>query len=275
MTTPEGETRESVALEELEFIARSQHRIQLLSELSLEARSRRELHDVTEISQPTLGRILGDFERREWVSNNHNGTYRLTPLGALIAGSVDDLLDAIDVATELSGLADQLPLDRFDFDLSHLSNARITTPSADEPLAHMRRFDELAENATSVDMFSNVLLCSPANGAASADKELLGHVDELIVTDSALKTETDEAELRAWLSNRIAHGDFDLYRLDGDAEFLIGIFDETVGIVPIDDTGMPSGLIESETEQVRTWIVERFEEYRRVATRLGPDDVLS
>lgn len=275
MTTPEGETRGSVALEELEFIARSQHRIRLLSELSLEDRSRRELHDATEISQPTLGRILGDYERREWVSNNHDGTYALTPLGALIAGSVNDLLDAIDVATELSGLADQLPLARFGFDLSHLSTARITTPSAEDPLSHMRRFDELAETADRVSMFTNVLLCSPGNSTASADRELLENVDEIVVTGSGLDTDTDDGALRAWLAGRIEDDDLAIYRYDGAAEYLLGTFDDRVGIVPIDDVGMPTGVIESNAEPVHSWVAERFGNFRRSGTRIGPDDLVA
>jgi DNA-binding HxlR family transcriptional regulator len=78
------------SLEELVFLARSRHRVALLGALSREERTRRELEESTDISQPTLSRILSDFERRHWVTNKHNGAYTLTPLGSLLASAVED-----------------------------------------------------------------------------------------------------------------------------------------------------------------------------------------
>jgi hypothetical protein len=119
-------------------------------------------------------------------------------------------------------------------------------------------------------MFSNVLSCAPTHETSDADRELLTHVDDLIVTKDAVAA-LDDSELNGWLSERIADGELSLYRHDGSALFLFGIFDETVGIVPIDDAGMPCGLIEAETAPIRTWAKKTFEDYRRAATRLTPE----
>lgn len=273
MAFDEEETAPEPPVEELVFLARSPHRIQLLTQLSREERTRRELRDATGISQPTLGRILGDFEQRQWISNNHDGTYALTPLGAMLADAVDDLLGVLDAIDQLAGLAEHLPLERLEFDLSHLSTSTITTPSSADPLAHMRRFDELAAHASTVEMFSNVLSCTPAHEPSDGDKEFLAQVDELVVTDEALRTDLDDPDLRAWLYGRIEDGDLSLYSYDGTADFLFGIFDESVGIVPIDDTKMPCGLIETEADAIRTWASDTFEEYRRRAIQLTPDSL--
>jgi predicted transcriptional regulator len=258
-------------IEELAFLARSPYRIQLLTQLSREERTRRDLREATGISQPTLGRILGDFERRGWISNNHNGAFNLTPLGELLADEVSDVLDAIETIDRLTDLAAHLPFERLDFDLNHLADSTITTPTSADPLAHMRRFDELADRATTVKMFSNVLSCTPAHGPSDADKEFLADVDELVVTEEALRTDLDDSDLREWIYRRIEDGDLSLYRYEGSADFLFGIFDESVGIVPIDDTGMPCGLIEAKADPIRTWARDTFEEYRRTATQLTPD----
>lgn len=261
------------AVDDLVFLARSRHRIQLLTQLSREERTRRNLHDATGISQPTLGRILGDFEDRRWVSNNHNGAYSLTPLGVLLSEDVGDVLAILDTIQQIDDLAEHLPLEELPFDLRHFSTARITTPSPSDPLAHMRRFDELAVHAATVWAFSNVLSCAPAHESSDADREFLAHVDELIVTQDGLATGFDDPELERWLRDRIATGDLSLYRHEQAAVLLFGVFDETVGIVPIDDAGVPCGLIETETDPIRTWGEETFEAYRRGAERITPEAV--
>lgn len=265
------ETAPSPPVEELVFLCRSHHRLQLLTQLSREEQTRRDLQDATDISQPTLGRILSDFEQRRWISNHHNGAYSLTPLGELLADAVENLLGVLDTTDQLADVAEHLPFERLEFDLSHLATSSITTPFAGDPLAHMRRFDELAADATTVKMFSNVLSCAPSHESSDTDREFLTHVDELVVTNDALTTDLDDSELRAWLSRRINDDLLSLYRYDEPAIFLLGIFDDTVGIVSIDEDGMPCGLVEVTGDPVRTWAENTFDEYRRVGSQVTPD----
>lgn len=269
--TDDDSTVPDRAVEELAFLARSRHRIQLLGQLSVEERTRRDLRDATGISKPTMGRILGDFEERRWIANNHDGTYKLTPQGVLVADGLDDLLGVLDTVGRLADVAGQLPLERMAFDPRHLSSATIVTPSSADPLAHMRRFDELAAHATRVEMFSNVLSCTPAHEPSDADRELLAQVDELIVTADALRSDLEDPGLSEWLQGRVEDGDLTLHQYDGSADYLYGMFDDTVGIVPIDDGGMPSALIETEADPIRSWARDTFEAHRRTATELAPD----
>lgn len=258
------------SIEELVFLARSRHRIRLITELSDEERSRRELHEATGISQPTLGRILGDFEDRRWIQNHHNGAYALTPLGSLVAGTIDDALHTLDTVTSLTDVAEDVPWDRLDFEPAHLRSATITSPSPAEPLAHMRRFDELAARASTVEVFSNVLTCAPANEPGEADQEFLAHVDELVVTADALAADLDP-ELAGWLRDRLEAGDLSLYRRDEPADVLLGVFDDAVGLVPIDDAGMPSALIEAEADPIRSWVRDTLAVYRDTGTPVSPE----
>lgn len=271
MATRTEDTVPDSAVDELAFLARSHHRIDLLTKLSRDEQTRRSLHDATGISQPTLGRILGDFEQRQWISNNHNGAYELTPLGALLADTVEDLLGVLDTIDHLTELTDHLPWNRFTFDRYYLSTARITKPTPSDPLAHMRRVDELAAHASTVTLFSNVLACAPSSEAATHHFDFLEDLDEIIVTEEALDTDLGDSALQRWLTTRIDRGKITVYRYDGPADFILGIFDETVGIVPIDDTGMPCGLIESRADPIRTWARNTIEDYRGMATRLTPD----
>lgn len=272
MTINTEESNPDSPIEELVFLCRSHHRIQLLTQLSREEQTRRELQDTTDISQPTLGRILGDFEQREWVSNNHNGAFNLTPLGELLADEVSDVLDAIETIDQLADLAEHLPFEQLDFDLDNLTDSTITTPTSSAPLAHMRRFDELAARATTVKMVSNVISCAPTHDSSDTDHEFLTHVDELIVTEDAI-TDLDGSELSEWLCRQIDDEELSLYRYDEPVRFLFGLFDETVGFVPIDSGGMPCGLIEAETTPIRTWGNNTFAEYRRTAMKLTPESL--
>lgn len=262
------------ALEELVFLARSRHRMALLRALSTDERTRRELETSTGISQPTLGRILGDFEERQWVSNEHTGAYTLTPLGALLASVVEDLVTVLNSSSRLAVLAEDLPLDRLGFDLRHLASARVTTPTESDPMAHLRRFDELAAGAANVQVISNVLSCAPGTESAAADREFLTDVDELVVTADALQAGGDEPSLRRWIGDRLDAGELDLYSTDDSVPFLLGVFDETVGLVPIDDAGMPVGLLETSTPAVLEWSREWFDELRKGASGLTPDEVV-
>lgn len=271
MTTGNGEIVMEPHLEEFVFLARSHHRVQLLRELSREEQTRRELRTETGISQPTLGRILGDFEQRQWVSNQHNGAYALTPLGTQLADAVEDVLDVLGTIDQLTDIEDQLPWDRLGFEPHELSDAIITTPSSTEPLAHMRRFDELAAKATTVKVISNVVSCAPSHESTNADRKFLSYIDELVVTDQVIATGLNDPELAGWLRKRIEAEDLSLYSYDEEAAFLLGTFDDIVGIVPIDDAGMPCGLIEGTSEPIRAWGRDTFEEYRRSATRVPPD----
>lgn len=259
-------------LEELVFVARSRHRVALLRALAREERTRRDLEASTGISQPTLSRILRDFEERHWVSNQHNGAYTLTPLGSLLAFSVEDLLAVLASSNQLAVLADALPLDRLGFDLRHLASSSVTTPSEADPLAHMRRFDELVENAETVQVFTNVLACAPRQGSGEVHTQFLVDIDELVVTAAAVTSAMDDSVLRRWLEHRIDTGKLALYRYDGSTEFLLGCFDESVGIVPVDEDGMPAGLIETSATPIREWGRQRFEELKHEATQLTADD---
>lgn len=272
MARATGQTGSNDPVEELLFLARSRHRVELLGLLSSGERTRRDLEESTDMSQPTLGRILGDFERRHWVSNGHDGAYSLTPIGSLLAGAIEELLTVLDSSRQLAELADTLPLDRIGFDLRHLSTATVTTPSESDPLAHMRRFDERARNAGTVAVFSNVLACSPASGGADGQAEFLADIDDLVVTEEACVDGLDDPTLRALVRDQVAAGELTLYRYGGSAPFLLGCFDDIVGIVPVDDAGIPTGLIETDAPPIREWAEARFEELQENAALVTPDE---
>ena len=100
--------------------------------------TRSELHDETDISQPTLGRILGSFQDRHWLER-HGATYSLTLRGQLIATQFADLLDVFETVQELPAIANFDPLLELGFETDWLARVNVTT-SADpaDSYAHIR-----------------------------------------------------------------------------------------------------------------------------------------
>lgn len=265
--TKEPQTPES-ALEELVFLARSRHRIALIRQLSGEAQRRQELESATGIPQPTLGRILNDFEARHWVSNEYNGEYLLTPVGSMLRSELEDLMTVLTSSHRLTTIADSLPLDQLGFDLRHLATARVFEPSESDPLAHMRRFDKLAASGDNVQVFSNVLACAPGADVAEAHLEFLDNLDTIIVTADGIENGLDDPEFRQWVRDRIESDELEVHRYDGPSPYLLGQFDDTVGLVPVDNSGVPSGLIETENPAIREWARQRLTDLQEEATEV-------
>ncbi len=141
-------------LEEIEFLALSPNRVEVLRLLAAEPRTRRELAAATDASQATIGRILQDFEERSWIERT-NGEYVATPTGTLVADGFTDLLDIFEVESKLRDVVEYLPADALDFDLRHLADATITTPSQTRPNAPVQRVLDLLRDAEEVRVFSH------------------------------------------------------------------------------------------------------------------------
>lgn len=133
-------------LDDVEFLARSPHRVRVLECLQYEARTRAELHDETAISQPPLGRVLGGLQQRNWVEKQDQ-EYSLSALGQVLAEEFEDLLEIVENIQELSDVVGFLPLERVDFDLRLLGDATISKPKPNDVLVHIRRAEELLSEA--------------------------------------------------------------------------------------------------------------------------------
>jgi predicted transcriptional regulator len=119
----------STPLDDVEFLARSSHRVEVLQTLATGPRPRPVLHDETGIPQPTLGRILGGFEDRNWVERRGQ-EYALTELGALIVAEFENLLDTVATVNRVGAVLVDLPTEELDFDVRAFADATVTTPEA-------------------------------------------------------------------------------------------------------------------------------------------------
>lgn len=258
-------------LEDVAYLARSAHRVTALRRLAEGPMTRQELHAATDISQPTLGRLLEGFEERDWVACDRTDgrVYELTAFGHLVAEELDDLLTVVGTMQRFRAVADDLPLDRMDFDLRRFATADITVPSPTDATAHMRREDELIATADDVRF-----LCSSSFGPgikAYRDRIVGSDISfEAVITGDALDAAMADQESAGWVRDLATADNVTLYRYDGPLDLIVGIIDRTVSLVPLDDSGLPNAFIETDDPAIREWAVAELGDYRDRAEPVTP-----
>lgn len=253
-------------LDDIAFLARSNHRIAVMTELADGERTRRELRDAVDVSRPTLGRVLEGFEERSWVSRDDR-RYALTPIGQVIVEEFGELMDTVETLQEIGELAPHLPLEAIDFDLRRLAEARITTPTATDSTAHVRREEMLAERADEIRFFCNA--AHPYMIEVYRDRVVEdGQRLEAVIAGDALDAAGDDPEMRSLLDDLLASERTSVHRYDGAFSAMVGVLGETAVITPIDGSGRPLGIIETDDEVIRDWVEETIDVHKAQAEEI-------
>lgn len=263
---------DTTPLDDVAYLARSANRVTALTCLAEGPTTRRELHQTTDISQPTLSRLLDGFEERGWVTcDRTNGrTYALTPVGEVVAAEFEALLRTVGTMQRFRTLAPHLPLESMDFDLRHFADATITLPSSTDVTAHMRREDELIAEAESVRF-----VCSSSYGPgikAYRDRMVGSEVTfEAIITADALDAAAEDPESAAYVEDLATADNVTLHRYDGALSLILGLIDDVVSLVPLDESGVPMAFIETRNPAIRSWVEAEFEAHMAEAEPVTPD----
>jgi predicted transcriptional regulator len=78
-------------LDTIEYLARSDHRVEVLDAIRTTPRTREEIRDLTDASRVTAGRIIADLEDRGWIVRR--GTeYEATTSGRFVAREFSRLM---------------------------------------------------------------------------------------------------------------------------------------------------------------------------------------
>lgn len=258
------------ALDDIEFLARSENRVEVLNALSSGPHDRAELHEATEVPRPTVGRIVNEFQARGLVSQNGK-QYTISPLGDFLATEFRSLLEGVETMRKLRGVVEWLPTDEFDFTLDHFADATVTTPCPGDPTAPVRRATELTREADHVRIISRWFLTNTleavrqrtVNGDQTAVWVMMGEAIDMILDDSRTTT---------MLRDIITSGQAEFYRYEGSHPYGMAVMDETVGgLFVLDDDGVVQGVIETTDEAVRSWVGSTIEDHRQESEPLSAD----
>jgi predicted transcriptional regulator len=259
------------ALAEIEFLALSENRVEVLTLLAEDRHTRPDLESETGASQATLGRILGDFQDRSWVRQD-GSEYVATATGRLVAQGFTDLLDILQTERELRGLVRYLPTHAIDFDLRHLADATITTPTQTRPNAPVQRLLDLVEDADEVRAFSHAF--NEQNLTVIERRVRAGELSFAgVLSRSAVEALADDRALRERLQSLLSSSEATVRVREEGIPLAVTIADETVHMLLRDETGILRASIDTDEPAVRSWASDTFDHYWRTATELTAEDL--
>lgn len=252
------------ALAEVEFLARSENRVEVLRLLADERHDRAELTERLDVSQATLGRILEDFRDRSWIRHEGDG-YVATATGQLVAVGIGDLLETLAAEQTLREVVRYLPTHAMDFDLRRLADAEITTPTRTRPSAPLQTVLSLIRDATDLRAFSHTF-----------NEQSLDAVHERVVADeqtfagvfSRQAYTALAADDTAWEQTLalIDAEDAELRVREEGVPLAVTLSDDRVNLLLRDEQGLLQASVETTDEAVLAWAGENFDHYWRTAT---------
>lgn len=245
-------------LEEVEFLARSENRIEVLRLLAAGSHTRENLVDATGASQATLSRILSGFEERSWIQRQ-DGTYVATATGRLVACGFTDLLDSLATEQELRGVVEYLPTEELTFDLRHLVDATVTHPTGTRPDAPVGRLLELERHADRIRAFSHAFNERSLSLVTKRVHDDLSF--EGVFSRDAIDALAADPDLRDQLMVLLDAEDTAIRVRREEIPLAVTVAGETVHLLVRDASGVLRASIDTGDPSVRSWAINAFDEY--------------
>lgn len=249
-------TEFSDAIEDVVFLARSQHRMHVLQLLSDHPRRREQLATATGASRVTLSRVLSDLEDRNWIDRNYrNSEFSITDVGAAIYEELAELIETAHVGREKSHLTGQLPIGWRGLQLRHLIDSQVVIDDTSDPMAATRAVADAIDDSYSVRALASTTtqlsmendLASSRNGTEPDDKVVF----DADATEICLGTDSVRGRWRALESSAdgqifYSYGEkfpCDVYLLD----------DSTVYLMTCGESNERTSVIKSDNSRVVEW----------------------
>ena len=252
-------------VDDIAYLARSEHRIPTLVALAVRLRSRSELCELTGVSSSTVRRTLCDFEERNWIRKVEY-RYETTELGAYVASAMTDLIARVETERKLRDVWHWLPDEVIGSDIELFADAVVTVPEFGAPRRTADRFAELVEATETIRTFV------PTNVEPDAEVLVRNALDgmewELICSSDmieALLTVHSEP-----ISGAIESGNLTVLTTDDDLPCACAVFDDHVALGGFDhETGIVRAMIDTDAPDARRWAEELYRSYRREARPLA------
>lgn len=249
--------------EDIEFLARSETRVQILKELHKDGElGRDELRNRIDASRTTIQRNLEALIDQGWVRDG-NRTYTIESCGEIVADDFLTLVETVSVTEHLQPILQWVDRAELDIDLRLLADAEVVTASPGDPWAMVNRHVQQLKQA---DDIRALLPLTGLHAIEVTYNRVVNHdADvEYIATDTVIDTFQTDSAYRQYCDELLNYDQYRVYHYDGDLPYYLGILDEVVQI-GVDEDGEPRALLETETNEVREWAVQKFSKYKSQA----------
>lgn len=245
MASSDEVTRMDPPLDTIEYLARSDHRVEVLDAIRTAPRTREAVRELTDASRVTVGRIFTDLEERGWIERDGR-RYRITAAGRYVSAEFARLVENLETFETLPPVVEWLPPGEPAFDLARLDSARVVTAEEGDLIAPIHRSLALIERADR--------LRAVANGASREFIEAMGDAVErgatqtIVTSTEAVDAFRSNAGFRDAVRSMLETGRFSLHALEGDLP-VVQIADDTVAFCSGDHRAM----VETGDGEVRDW----------------------
>lgn len=247
---------EQRALEELEFLAASPNRRQILETLSERVRTPDSLGDALELPRSTLQRNLSALEERGYVTHHATeNSYELTTAGELARSALADALSTISTATTLAPFVEQFPVD-LPVDSETLADCEVVLATASDPYQPVSAVKEAVDAAEHVRGFMPTV--NPLY-IESVRKYEVGDISlEAIAPPDAYETLTESYEA---IVERMAESPtISLYESANVPDFVVLFAGETLLLGAVDEHRRTHSILRAPAcSPVSDWAEQRYE----------------
>ena len=211
------------------------------------------------------------FEHVEIIELHHNqkadapsGT--ALKFGELIAEEFEGILETVETVQKLGDVVQQLPTDEMDFDIRTFADATVWTPEPGDTLSHIRRMESVWFDADRRRLLGSTL--GPASfddrrEQARRDYDRLEQMEvETIVSEAMLEQGMSDPEIRRMTAEHWDPEHMRAYLYDGPIPLILAIADNTAMLAPTDENGIPTAVVETENETIRSWVDAEIDAYR-------------
>ena len=251
----------STPLDDIEFLARADHRVTALAALARRPQSRGDLRAMTGVSQSTIGRTLRAFEDRHWIRKD-GGHYEATQLGAFVASGMRELIDRIETEQTLRDVWQWLPSEASGFAVEMVSDAVVTVAEADDPYRPVNRFTSLLRETDRFRFVGfDLALLEPCKDELC--QRIIGGMHTEIIDPPSVVNHIRSAYPEQFAA-ALESGNLTVRVHDGLPPYGVGIFDDRIAITGYDPTsGTVTMLIDTDAPEAREWAESIYTAYRR------------
>lgn len=250
---------------DIAYLARSGNRVEILEALVAGPRSPRELAAETAASRSTLGRILTELEERGWAERTTGGEYGATAVGEFAAAEFGPVVGSMAALRTLGEAVAWLPREELTVGLHRFSDATVSRPESNCPMAPDTRLVALIREASE---FRCLVRIAPSLAFERVMRDAVVDGDlrtEHVLTTSELDYLNRDPERRRRWREYLEAG-ADVFRYDGTIPCNLFVVDERVLVT--DREPEVCAFIETTDGAVRQWGCELVGRYRADAERL-------